>query len=255
VTTTVGTGDAVGALPNVVVIGAMKAGTTAVHRALDAHACVSMSSPKELCFFYDPPSRVAACPPDFDRSNAWSPGNWHRGIEWYAAHFNPEATVRGESSPGYTSPSFAEVAERMASVVPDVRLVYIVRDPVARAMSQYRHHVRDGTERRSLCEAVLDPDSDYVRRSRFFERLEPFIAWFDREQLLVIMQEDLARNPAATMGEVFAHVGLRGGPVPGARSVVGRRHGHVVKAMRELIGDDTAALRRFLRRPLDEWSL
>src|SRR6059058_6332030 len=73
-----------GALPNLIVIGAQKCGTSGLHYYLSLHPEVSMSRPKELNFFI------------VER-------NWPRGTEWYAAHFEPRAIVRGESSPNYTA--------------------------------------------------------------------------------------------------------------------------------------------------------
>src|SRR5213078_5271544 len=84
-----------GALPSLVVIGAQKCGTSGLHYYLSLHPEVSMSRPKELNFFI------------VER-------NWPRGTEWYAAHFEPRANVRGESSPNYTAyPQHQGVAERM----------------------------------------------------------------------------------------------------------------------------------------------
>lgn len=159
-------------MPDVVVIGAMKCATSAVHAYLDAHPDIAMAAAKELNFFN------GAEEPSGPAEDAWIEGQWHRGIAWYAAQFDPTAPKRGESSPAYTSPSFPEVPARMASIVPEARLVYLVRDPVDRAVSQYLHHHRDGTERRPLDEAVLDPASQYLARSRYCERLDP--TWRDR---------------------------------------------------------------------------
>src|SRR5687767_4299497 len=99
-----------GALPNLVVIGGLKCGTTSLHHYLNLHPEVEMSRPKELNFF------VAEL-------------NWPLGPEWYASHFSGGTSVRGESSPHYTNrPRFEGVAERMRSVLTDARLVYMVRD-------------------------------------------------------------------------------------------------------------------------------
>ncbi len=192
-----------GVLPNLIIIGAMKCGTTALHRYLDLHPDVAMSEPKELNFF---------CGPDHldgtqDDSATWSAGNWHRGVEWYAAQFR-STPVRGEASPGYTSPSFPEAAERMARVLPEVRIVYAVRDPVERAVSQYLHHRADGTERRPIEEALLDPASQYVARSLYHERLEPYLARFPRERILICAQEDLSSNRRATLRELYRFAGV-----------------------------------------------
>ncbi|HET6628115.1 MAG TPA: sulfotransferase [Nocardioidaceae bacterium] len=99
--------------------------------------------------------------------------------------------VRGETSPGYTSPDHALAPGRMARVLPGARLLYLVRDPVDRAVSQYEHHAREGAERRTLAEAVLDPDSQYVSRGRYLQRLEPFLHRFSGDRVQVVVQERL----------------------------------------------------------------
>ncbi len=84
----------------------MKCGTSALHQLLGRHPDIAMSEPKELNFFFGP-ARAGA--------GSWTRGNWHRGVGWYERHFDARAGVRGESSPGYTSPSHPEVAGRMAA--------------------------------------------------------------------------------------------------------------------------------------------
>lgn len=190
-------------LPEVVVIGAMKCATSAVHEYLDAHPDVSMSALKELNFFNGP-----AEPPHHDPDSWWRSGQWHRGLEWYAEQFDPHALVRGESSPAYTSPSSPEVADRMACVIPDAKLIYLVRDPVERAVSQYAHHRRDGTERREMAEALLDPHSQYLDRSRYYRRVAPFLERFPREHLRVVVQERLLTDRCAEVAALHRHVGL-----------------------------------------------
>lgn len=189
-----------GALPNLVVIGAMKCGTTALHRYLDHHPDIAMSEPKELNFFFGPA--------DGHQPGGWTIGNWQRGLPWYERHFRSEAPVRGESSPGYTSPSHPETAERMAAVIPSARLLYLVRDPVARAVSQYRHHRADGTEHRPLQEALLDPRSQYVSRGCYHDRLRPFLTHFPREQLAIVPQEALLTARRATLRSLFRFLGV-----------------------------------------------
>lgn len=199
----VGASPRAGALPNVVVIGVMKCATTAVHRYLDAHPSVAMSEQKELNFFNGPTQTPAG-----DGSNWWRCGQWHRGLDWYARHFDPDAQVRGESSPAYTSPRYPEVAPRMGKVIPDARLVYLVRDPVDRAVSQYAHHRRDRSERRSLTEALLDEGSHYLARSRYAERLRPHLAHRPAEQVLVVVQEHLRDRPREQLARLFDFIGV-----------------------------------------------
>jgi hypothetical protein len=245
-----------GPLPEVIVIGAMKCATTAVHAYLDAHPDISMSRPKELNFFNGP-----SLPPHDDAGSWWRTGQWHRGLAWYSSQFDARARVRGESSPAYTAPDSREVPERMAGVVPGVRLVYLVRDPVARAVSQYAHHRRDGTEPRPLEEALLDPGSQYISRSRYHERLVPFLEWFPREQVLTIVQERLAACGPRQLSRLYEHVGVD----PGWRDERHARRGHagdhrhpqsarLRAAFLEQVEDDVARLRQLLDDELAEWS-
>ncbi len=190
-----------GALPAVVVVGGMKCGTTALHRYLDLHPDIAMSEPKELNFFFG-----AA-----DGEPSWTEGNWSRGVGWYRSHFAGTASVHGESSPGYTSPDHPETAQRMAGVVPEARLLYLVRDPLDRALSQYRHHRRDGDERRPAEQALLDPESQYIARSRYHERLEPFLDHYRRDRILVVRHRDLLERRRETVRSVFAFLGVDDG--------------------------------------------
>lgn len=249
-------GNGVGALPNVVVIGAMKCATTAVHCYLDAHPDVAMSRPKELNFFNGPEHT-----PPGDVSTWWRCGQWHRGVEWYARHFDPEAPVRGESSPAYTSPSYPEVPARMAQLLPDARLVYLVRDPVDRAVSQYAHHRRDGAEHRPLAQALLDEDTQYVARSRYAERLRPHLEHRRNDQVLVVVQEHLRDRPRQQLARLYDFLGVdpdwwgpelevpihEGDGQPDCPAGLRR-------AFLELVSDDLAHLAGLLGDEAPEWS-
>lgn len=236
----------------------MKCGTTALHRYLDSHPEIAMTDWKELNFF------IGGDKPPHDRvDDWWQTGQWHRGVEWYATQFDERVPVKGESSPGYTSPDHAHAAAaRMADVVPGVRLLYLVRDPVQRAVSQYRHHRRDGAERRPVGEAVLDPASQYLSRSRYLERLGPFLDRFPLDQLHIIVQERLSADPRRELEQVYAHVGadpsrartvsrLRPEPDRDARPLPAK----LVAAIRERLVDDVSRLRRLMGDDLPEWSV
>jgi hypothetical protein len=109
------------ALPSLIVIGAQKCGTSSLHAYLDAHPEIAMSTPKELDFFGGPGF-----------------ANWERGVDWYRAQFDPEAPVRGESSPSYTAyPFVVGTPERIHALVPGAKLIYMVRDPIERLLSQW----------------------------------------------------------------------------------------------------------------------
>jgi len=244
------------ALPNAIVVGAMKCATTAMHRYLDEHPEISMSRLKEVNFFIGPDTA-----PHDDPETWWRSGQWHRGVDWYANLFDSAAPVRGETSPGYTSPDALEAPARMAALVPNARLVYLVRHPVERAVSQYRHHHRDGTERRPLEEALLDPDSQYLARSRYHQRLVPYLERFPVEQILVVVQERLLRDRGGQMGAVYRHLGVD----PDWRGEVLAQEFHVggdplgipprlCESFMDRVGDDVARLRALLQDDLSEWS-
>lgn len=106
-------------LPTFIVIGAMKCGTTSLYYALDAHPEIEMSDRKETDFFI--------------RAR-----NYRRGTDWYEDRFPASGQARGECSPNYTKAHlFPRVARRMHDLVPDVHLVYMVRDPIDRIVSHY----------------------------------------------------------------------------------------------------------------------
>ena len=174
-----------GGLPNLIVVGGLKCGTTSLHHYLSLHPEISMSRPKELNFF------VAEL-------------NWDLGGDWYASHFDRGAPVRGESSPHYTNlPRFAGVAERMRALLEDARIVYMVRDPIDRMLSQYVHNVGGGYESRALDEALGDPEGSYINRSRYAMQVEPYLQEFGSDQVTIVSREELRDDRATTMRRMF----------------------------------------------------
>jgi Sulfotransferase domain len=180
-----------GALPNLIIIGGLKCGTTSLHHYLNLHPQIAMSRPKELNFF------VAEL-------------NWPLGRDWYAGHFDPQARIRGESSPHYTNrPSFGGVPSRMREVLgSDVHLLYVVRDPIDRMLSHYLHNVGGGYEDRSLVDALSDPESSYVTRSRYFFQAEPYLEEFGAERLRIVSREELRDDRQAAMRRAFEFLGV-----------------------------------------------
>ncbi len=176
-------------LPNLVVIGAQKAGTSSLHFYLGLHPEISMSAVKELNYFSGP---------------GW---NWDRGLEWYMGHFTEDAPVRGESSPSYAAyPYTSGAPERMHALVPDAKLIYMVRDPVQRMISAYVHRRARGNEQRSMAEVFSDPNlggTGYLAQSLYHAQLERYLEHFDPDQVLVVDQEDLLRRRSATLSRIF----------------------------------------------------
>ena len=179
-----------GALPNLIVIGAQKCGTSGLHYYLSLHPEVSMSRPKELNFFIE------------ERA-------WPRGLDWYRGHFDPAARVRGEASPNYTSYPYRKgVPERMHSVVPDAKLIYLVRDPLARIAAHWVHNYAKRRERGTLAETLAHPNTSYVARSMYAMQLERFLRFYPKEQVLVFQQSDLRRDRANTLRKTFEFLGV-----------------------------------------------
>lgn len=174
-------------LPNFLIIGAMKAGTTSLHRYLSAHPEVFMSEPKELHFFS---GEYVGPPRDFI---ADSPSNLHRGLDWYRSRF---AGVRGEraigeATPKYTRwPAYSGTPERIARAIPHARLIYVVRNPIDRMRSHYLHYVSTGHERRPIDRAFRE-DPIYTDASRYAAQIDQYLKFFDRAQFLVLTSDDL----------------------------------------------------------------
>jgi hypothetical protein len=178
-----------GALPNLIVIGAMKCGTTSLHRYLRLHPEIGMSAPKELNYFINELQ-------------------WGLGEEWYRSHFDPRLRIRGESSVHYTNyPRFADVAERIHDLVPGAKLIYMVRDPIDRMLSHYVHNRAGGYERLGPEEALARP-SAYIDRSRYWMQLERYLANFPPEQIRIVTQEELNAKREETMASVFGFLGV-----------------------------------------------
>ena len=177
-----------GALPNLLVIGAQKCATTSLHFYLNQHPEIQMARGKELNFFV-------------------ANGSWANGVDWYARHFDPDAPVRGESSPAYTNyPIHDGVPARIHSLVPQTKLVYMVRDPVERAVSQYVHAYSTGSENRSIEDVFEEGLSThpYVMRSKYFLQLKQYLGFFNAAAILVVAQEELLLDRTAAMRRIFA---------------------------------------------------
>ncbi len=173
-------------LPNLIVIGARKCGTTSLHYYLSQHPEISMSKTKELNFFV-------------------KERNWARGLAWYESQFRSGTRVVGESSPGYTEhPYFSNVPDRMARVVPDAKLVYVVRDPIERIISGYIDTYGHRRDPITLADAVSDfENSRFVQASKYFMQLERYLPYFPDSRVLVIAQEDLRDRRRETLRNVF----------------------------------------------------
>ena len=183
-------------MPDVVLLGVMKAGSTTLFRRLEAHPAIAAGGAKEPNFF----SRDE---------------NFARGTDWYRAQLSGEPGLRCDGSVEYSDPDVTALAmRRLHEANPDVRLLLVVRHPLDRLRSHYRHQVQRSRERRPLAEAVLDPGNPYVRRSRYTPALAAVDATFGRDQLLVVPTEDLDRDE--NWDQILGHLGVEVIPRPTA---------------------------------------
>ena len=197
-----------GRLPDFVIVGAMKAGTTSLSAWLRAHPQVFVPQQKELHFF---------------------DSFWGRGVDWYRSLFAeaPEGAVIGEATPNYMV--VEHWVERMASVVPDARLIAVLRHPVDRAWSHYVHSVTRGDELRPFAEAIEDErasdPSDWrskgmLARGRYLEQLHVLTRFYARSRIYVGLFDDLKTEPASFFASVCRFLGVDDAVMP---AVVGEK--------------------------------
>jgi len=208
-------------LPEFVIIGAAKAGTTSLYGWLSEHPFVAPATTKEVHFF------------DY---------NYYRGEDWYRRHFPLESQraafasehgrpfLTGEASPSYISHHWAP--QRLAKLLPQARLIVMLRNPVDRAYSQFQMSRRENEEPLgSFAEAVeiedrrLDPERDramgsphynswpigcwsYLMRSRYAEQLERWFALFPRDRFHFLTLEQMSEDPQRAMEDVHRFLQL-----------------------------------------------
>jgi len=212
-------------LPDYLIIGTKRGGTTSLWRNLMQH-------PEVLPMF--PAAENLKSPHYFDI-------HWDRGETWYRSYFPTErarssraregarGAVVGEASPYYMFHPLA--AERVSRAIPHVRLIVLLRNPTDRAYSHYRERRHEGTEPLDF-RAALDAEterlageaakivsrpeyysrhhdfSSYLARGRYLEHLSPWLDLFSRSQLLILRSEDLYTDPHAVLAEVHRFLGL-----------------------------------------------
>lgn len=237
-------------LPDFLIIGAQKAATTALYAYLRWHPGITGPSFKEVSFF------------DL---------HYARGDTWYRAHLPArprlwavkqrygEWPLVGEASPSYLFHPLA--AERVAALMPEAKLIAVLRNPVDRAFSHYRHEVALGREELSF-EDALDAESDrmrgelermardpsyfshawwnytYAARGNYAEQLERWFAAFPHEQLLVLISEDLLEEPAASYARTLDFLGVRPHELRSFPRIFARDYSEMSPATRERLGHE-----------------
>lgn len=190
--------DDLGRLPDFLIIGVMKSGSTTLFRWLAEHPGVWFPGVKEPEFF------------SHDK-------NWNQGLESYAEMFaaTPPGLRTGEASTAYTKPTMARAsAQRIADTMPDVKMIAMLRHPVGRLRSQYRHEIQKGREHRPLVEALSDPKTQYLPQSHYHRVLLPYLELFPSGQLLIVRIDDLTSDDQDAWNTVLDHLELQRVPRP-----------------------------------------
>jgi hypothetical protein len=204
-------------LPTFLIIGAMKSGTTALYEMAGAHPDVYVSPVKEPNFF-----AFAGDPPDFQAPIDRRPDGINNASitdrEAYEALYDDADSDQARGEASHTTLYWPSGAPNVKRIVPEVRLVVILRDPVERAYSEHLHFVRDGDEPITDFESALDAEAEriendwamgrYVDRGRYDEQLERFVERFDRDQIRVYLHDDLVADPAALAADLYAFLGV-----------------------------------------------
>lgn len=207
-------------LPDFLIIGTQKGGTSSLYRYLSEHPQIAASAGKELHYF----DRRFSC-----------------GPYWYRAHFptafyrrrvvkrTGKALLTGEATPYYLFHPYAP--ERVKALVPGVKLIALLRDPVERAFSSYQHQVRAGEEQLSFAEAIdreherlagggqfeergsgkarVQRKFSYLARGVYADQLQAWLAVFPREQMLIVRSEDFFEAPEPVFRQVTDFLTLR----------------------------------------------
>jgi len=178
-----------GRLPTFILVGAMKCGTTSLHQYLGAHPHICVSDPKEPDFFL--------------RRN-------EKDLDWYRQCFGEAAQEYGEASTNYTKyPTFRGVPERMHDLLPEVKLLYLVRDPIERALSHYAHNRAAGRESQPVHAAFRPVDeSHYLQTSRYHAQIVRYLDYYPRERLLVVESERLRADRQEVLRSIFEFLGV-----------------------------------------------
>jgi hypothetical protein len=222
-------------LPDFLVLGTQKGGTTTLQQLLMQHPGVYLAPGKEVHYFSK---------------------HWDQPTAWYASHYAGAAPDQhcGDITPFYLFHPL--VPQRIHSLLPNAQLIVLLRDPVERALSQYFHSVRLGFETLPLEDALAAEEErlntgepqhlqehSYLSRSRYLEQLDRYLQLFPDRHLLVLQSEAFFADPTATWRRIESFLDLPQAPCPAAAPKANRGRNEA-KAVSERI---RAELRQHLK--------
>jgi Sulfotransferase domain len=182
--------------PSFIIIGAGKCGTTSLHSYLQQHPQIYICPKKETFFFINEASRAS--------HRKWGAVE---SLEAYLSLFEsaPAGAVIGEISTNYYR--YPESAQQIHDLLPDVKIIAILRNPAERAFSSYQMFVREGHETAQF-EDILTADNHYVNPGFYYRELTPFFEVFERQQIKILLYDDLCQNPTSFMQDLCRFIGV-----------------------------------------------
>lgn len=172
--------------PNFIVAGAPKAGTTWLYQCLKEHPNIFVSTPKELHYF----SR--------DRC-------YEKGIAWYLSYFQDvEETIVGEVCPSYMY--LEKVPPRIYEWNPHVKLIFMVRNPIDRAYSEYCMNIDHWGDTTDI-EQALSASGKIAHCGLYYQQIQEFLKLFPQEQIQILLYDDLKKDPEGLLMEVYNFLG------------------------------------------------
>ena len=178
-------------LPDFLVIGAMKCGTSTLAAQLAAQPGIYMTRPKEPNFFSDD-------------------AIYERGLQWYESLFDGASPgdLKGEASTHYTKlPTYPETLPRMHRVLSAPRLVYVIRDPIDRAVSHYIHEWTEGRISTDPATAFAE-HPELIAYSRYAMQIEPFVDTYGPKAICLASLEAIKADPNREFARIGAHIGM-----------------------------------------------
>ena len=201
-------------LPNFMIIGAGKSGTTALYEYLAEHPDVYMSPVKETNFFALEGEKMVDPKDDPEQMfhYPWSVTNW----EDYVKLFDGVETEKaiGEVSPMYLYSE--EAAFRIKERFPDMKLIVILRNPVDRLYSRFMHLARENRKPTNRFEDALDRETiwwrrnDLVKEGFYHNHLQKYYDLFDKDQIKVILYDDFKSDPLKEVQNIYEFIGVNG---------------------------------------------
>ncbi|NET34048.1 MAG: sulfotransferase domain-containing protein [Cyanothece sp. SIO1E1] len=181
--------------PDFLIIGAMKCATSTLHEQLALQPGIFMTELKEPNFF--------------SNDEAYT-----QGLEWYLSHFKPahSQALCGESSTHYTKfPTYPHTVERICQHFPDIKLIYVMRHPLDRLVSQYIHEWTQKVISVNINQAV-GQYPELVDYSLYSMQLQPYFNTFGQERVLPVFFERLLSQPQAELERVCRFIGYTAAP-------------------------------------------